>query len=95
MLETNGKFSKSRKTKHIKSNFFFIKDKVDSQEVKNVDCPAGVMWSDALTKPLQGTDFIKKRAQLVNCAMEYKDEEESTTKKRRTLIDQTSQQDTI
>ena len=35
------------------------------------------------------------RAQLMNYAMEYKDEEESTTKKRKTLIDQTSQQDTI
>ena len=55
MLETNGKFSSSRKTKHIKSKFFFIKDKVNSEEVKIVDCPAGVMWSNVLTKPLQGT----------------------------------------
>ena len=31
----------------------------------------------------------------MNCAMEYKDEEESTTKKRKTPIDQTSQQDAI
>ena len=28
----------------------------------------------------------------MNCAMEYKDEEESATKKRKTLIDQTSQE---
>ena len=48
-----------------------------------------------LTKPLQGTEFRKMRAQLMNCAMEYKDEEESATKKRKTLIDQTSQQDAI
>ena len=87
MLETNGKFSSSRKTKHIKAKFFFIKDKVDSEEVKIVDCPAGVMWSDVLTKPLQGTEFRKMRAQLMNCAMEYIDEEESPTKKRKTLID--------
>ena len=52
MLDTNGKFSISRKTKHIKAELFFIKDKVDSQEVKIVDCPAGVMWEDVLTKPL-------------------------------------------
>ena len=31
----------------------------------------------------------------MNCAMEYKDEEESATKKRKTLIDQTYQQDAI
>ena len=34
MLDTNGKFSISRKTNHIKAKFFFIKDKVDSEEVK-------------------------------------------------------------
>ena len=37
MLETNGKLSSLRKTKHIKSKLFFIKDKVDSEEVKIVD----------------------------------------------------------
>ena len=52
MLDTNRKFSSSRKTKHIKAKFFFIKDKVDSGEVKIVDFPAGVMWADVLTKPL-------------------------------------------
>ena len=31
----------------------------------------------------------------MNCAMEYKDEEEYATKKRKTLIGQTSQQDAI
>ena len=31
----------------------------------------------------------------MNCAMEYTDEEEYPTKKRKTLIDQTSQQDAI
>ena len=31
----------------------------------------------------------------MNCDMEYKDEEEYATKKRNTLIDQTSQQDAI
>ena len=60
-----------------------------------MDCPAGVMWADVLTNPLQGIEFRKMRAQLMNFAMEYKDEEESAAKKRKTLIGQTSQQDTI
>ena len=55
MLETNGKLSSSRKTKHIMAKLFFIKDKINSKEVKIVDCSAGVMWADVLTKPLQGT----------------------------------------
>ena len=53
------------------------------------------MWSDVLTKPLQGTEFRKMRTQLMNCAMDYIDREESPTKKRKTLIDQSSQQDVI
>ena len=53
------------------------------------------MWADVLTKPLQETGLRKMRAQLMNCAMEYKDKEEYTTKKRKKLIDQTSQQDVI
>ena len=95
MLETNGKFSRSRKTKHIKGKFLLIKDKVDSEEVKILDFPAGVVWADVLTKPLQGTEFRKMRAQLINCAMEYINGEESPTKKRKTLIDQAYQQDAI
>ena len=53
------------------------------------------MWADVVTKPLQGTKFRKMRAQLMNCAMEYIGVEESPTKKRKTLIDQASQQDVI
>ena len=60
-----------------------------------MDCPAGVIWADVLTKPLQGTEFRKMTAQLMNCAMEYIYREESPTKKRKTLIDQASQQDAI
>ena len=37
----------------------------------------------------------KMRAQFINCTMEYIDEEESPTKKLKTLIDQASQQDSI
>ena len=40
-----------------------------------MDFPAGVIWADVLTKPLQGTEFRKMRAQLMNCAMEYIDKE--------------------
>ena len=75
MLETNGKFSRSNKTKHVKEKLFFIKDKVNSGEFKIVDCPAGVMWEDVLTKPLQRTEFIRMRSQLMNCTKEYIDRE--------------------
>jgi hypothetical protein len=33
------------------------------------------MWADILTKPLQGTKFIKMRAVLMNCDINYSEEE--------------------
>ena len=95
MLETNEKFSRSRKTNHIKEKLLFIKDKCNSKEIIIVDCPAGVMWEVVLTKPLQGTKFRKIRTQLMNCAMEYIDAEESPTKKCKKLIDRAYQKDAI
>jgi hypothetical protein len=39
------------------------------------------MWADVLTKPLQGMAFRTMRAQLMNCAINYEDEEEKTQSK--------------
>jgi hypothetical protein len=43
LLIKNGNFSSRKKTKHIKAKFFFIKDKVDSGEIRVIDCPAEEM----------------------------------------------------
>ena len=53
MLGVNGKFSSSKKTKHIKAKFFFIKDRVDAGEIQVVDCPTEDMWADVQSKPTQ------------------------------------------
>ncbi len=81
LLIRNGNFSSGKKIKHIKAKFFFIKDKVDSGEIRVIDCPAEEMWADVLTKPLQGMAFRTMRAQLMNCAINYEDEEEKTQSK--------------
>ncbi len=78
LLIKNGRFSSGKKMKHIKAKFFFIKDSVDSREIKVIDCPVEEMWADVLTKPLQGMAFRTVRAQLMNCAIYYEDEEEKT-----------------
>ncbi len=78
LLIKNGRFSSGKKTKHIKAKFFFIKDRVNSGEIKVIDCPAEEMRADVLTKLLQGMAFRTIRAQLMNCAINYKDEEEKT-----------------
>ena len=68
LLEVNGKLSSSKKTKHIKVKFFFVKDQVDKGEIEVKHLGTEDMWVDMLTKPKQGTPFCKDRAKLMNCA---------------------------
>jgi hypothetical protein len=81
LLIKNGRMSSGKKTKHIKAKFFFIKDRVDNGEIKVMDCPAGKMWADVLTKPLQEMAFRTMRAVLINCPVNYEDEEEKIVTK--------------
>jgi hypothetical protein len=76
LLIKNGRMSSGRKTKHIKSKFFFIKDRKDSREIKVIDCPMEEMWADMLTKQLQGMAFRTMRAELMNCPVNYEEDEE-------------------
>ena len=39
-MDTNGRFSSSKRTKHIKTRYFFVKDKVDKGGVEIQYCPA-------------------------------------------------------
>ncbi len=46
--------------------------------------PAEEMWADILTKPLQGLAFRTMRAVLINCPINYEDEEETEVIRSRT-----------
>ena len=76
LLANNGRWSSSKRTKHIKSRYFFIKDKVDSGEVTVEHRGTKEMWSDILTKPKQGIGMRQDRANLMNCPIDYDDEVE-------------------
>jgi hypothetical protein len=76
LLANNGRWSSSKRTKHIKSRYFFIKDCVDRGEVSVEYQPSDKMYSDVLTKPKQGKAFCKDRAMLMNCSENYNDNEE-------------------
>jgi hypothetical protein len=73
LLATNGRWSSNKRTKHIKSRYFFVKDKIDAGEMSVEYKPTGEMWCDVLTKPKQGQAFRKDRAMLMNCDVEYCD----------------------
>jgi hypothetical protein len=80
LLIKNGRMLSGKRTKHIKANFFFIKDRVDDREIKVFDCPTHEMWADVMTKPLQGMAFKVMRAELMNCPVNYEDPEVETDK---------------
>jgi hypothetical protein len=76
LLANNGRWSSGKRTKHIKSRYFYIKDKVDSGEVTVEHRGTKEMWSDVLTKPKQGIGMCQDRAELMNCPVDYNDDEE-------------------
>ena len=59
LLEKNGRESSSKRTRHMNICFFFIKDRIESKEVRIEYCPTGEMLADFFTKPLQGKQFYK------------------------------------
>jgi hypothetical protein len=73
LLIKNGQMSSGKKTKHIKTKFFFIKDRVNEGEIKAINCPAEGMWADVMTKLLQGIAFRTMRLELIHCPVNYKD----------------------
>ena len=74
LLETNGKMSSSGRTKHIKTKFFFITDKVQQGEAAIEYKPTGDMWIDVNTKPKGGTPYKVDRGYIMNCPIHIPDE---------------------
>jgi hypothetical protein len=70
-LEKNGRVLSSGRTKHIKANYFLIKDYYDSGEIDLRYYLTDVMWADILTKPLQGQKFRVMSAFLQNFPWDY------------------------
>ncbi len=73
-MEKNGRVSASKRSKHIKAQYFLIKDYYDAKEIDLKYCPMESMWADVLTKPLQGQKFRDMRAFLQNCPRDYDDD---------------------
>ena len=70
-LANNRTFSSSKRTKHIKAGYFFIKDKMKEGKVEIRYCPTKKMWSNVLNKPKQGAPFRKDPAMMMDVPVEY------------------------
>ena len=66
LMKKNGKFSSSKRTKHINVRYFFIKDRIQNGELKVEYCPTDNMIADFFTKPLQGSKFLQFRKIILN-----------------------------
>jgi hypothetical protein len=73
-LVKNGRISSSKQTKHINAKYFFIRHYHKLGEIQLRNSPTEEMWADVLTKPLQGLKFMKMRAFLMNCPVNYSEE---------------------
>jgi hypothetical protein len=71
LLETNGKSSSSKHTKHMKLKYIFVKDKIDQGEITVEQCPTDQMWSDIDIKPKQGLAFHEFRGQIMGIPADY------------------------
>ena len=76
-LEIIGSFSSSKGTKHIKCRYYFICDKIASDnDLEIMYCPTEIMWANVLTKPKQGAPFRLDRSHLMNILINYDDDVE-------------------
>ena len=68
LLEQNGKRSSGKNTRHLDIRYFYCTDQINGDE-KTMSvhyCPTGEMLGDFMTKPLQGSQFKKLRALILN-----------------------------
>jgi hypothetical protein len=56
-IEINGSKSCGRQSRHIDMRYFFMKDRLTSENIKVIYCPTEHMVADFFTKPLQGKLF--------------------------------------
>jgi hypothetical protein len=57
----------SIRTKHIDIRYFFLRDRVQSENLRIIHTPTASMIADLLTKPLQGSQFKLLRNCLMSC----------------------------
>jgi len=65
LLETNGRASSSKRTKHIDIWYYYVADRVAKGNLRIVWCPMDKMIADFPTKPLQGKAFVEFRNLLM------------------------------
>ena len=66
LLETNGRGSSSKRTRHMNIRYFFVGDVKKRNQVTLAYCPTDEMIGDFFTKPLGGAKFRRFRNIVMN-----------------------------
>ena len=66
LLETNGRGSSGKRTRHMNVRYFFVADVVKRKEAVLRYCPTDEMIGDFFTKPLGGAKFRRFRNIIMN-----------------------------
>jgi len=66
LLETNGRASSSKRTRHMNIRYFFVGDVAARKHIKIEYCPTDEMIGDFFTKPLGGAKFRRFRNIIMN-----------------------------
>jgi uncharacterized protein YbaR (Trm112 family) len=69
LLEKNGRALSSKRTKHINLRYFYVKDTIDSGQLRVEHSPPEEKLADFFTKPLQGALFRKLRDKIMNIGL--------------------------
>ena len=73
-LSKNGRSSSGKRTRHINIRYFFITDRIKSNEVNVEYCPTEFLVGDYYSKPLQGKLFRQFRNFTLNISDNQMDE---------------------
>ena len=66
LLETNGKGSSGKRTRHMNIRYFFVADVQERRQITMEYCPTDEMIGDFFTKPLGGSKFRRFRNIIMN-----------------------------
>jgi hypothetical protein len=69
LLETNGRRSAGKRSRHMNIRLFFVADQKEKGNVSIKFCPTDQMTADYMTKPLHGQKFLQFRQEIMNLPM--------------------------
>ena len=65
LLERNGRQSSMKRTKHMDIRYFYVGEHIQNKTLSLQHCPTEEMLADYLTKPLQGSLFVRLRNHIM------------------------------